>query len=211
MGELEDDRPEESSKADVTLVARGITVTASVEESGVSFVVLKPVLGSLPRDTTVKHGDAVEIYWVRGDEERMLAAAITEVEGGRDPRWHLSVKGPSERSQRRRTVRARVDLPVRIPWAGGEMVGRTVDLSEAGTLALVDGWGLPPEPGAPVLLDLDLGGTIQDVRGEVVRQQTRGVQWLLAIRFTDPSERVQDRLRQRVFQALREERARANR
>ena len=210
MGEQDVDRPEESVEADVTLVARGITVTASVDESGASVLVLKPMLAALPQDTTVKPGDAVEVYWVRGDEERMLSAAVSDVEtvGGR--RWHLSVSGPSERSQRRRTVRARVTLPVRIPWAGGEMVGETLDLSEAGTLVLVDGWGLPPEPGDPVTVGIDLDGTALDVRGEIVRQQLRAVQWLLAIRFTDLSERVQDRLRRRVFQSLREERARAS-
>jgi c-di-GMP-binding flagellar brake protein YcgR len=140
----------------------------------------------------------------------MLSAAVSEVETQSGPRWHLSVSGPSERSQRRRTVRARVELPVWIPWAGGEMVGQTLDLSEAGTRVLVDGWGVLPEPGDPVTISIDLGGSNLEVRGEIVRQQMRGVQWLLAMHFTAPPERTQDRLRQRVFQSLREERARAN-
>ena len=207
MGETDADRPERTAEADVTLVARGITVTASVDESGASTMVLNPTLGSVPSEVTVKPGDAVEVYWVSGDEERMLSAAVTGVETGGGARWHLAVSGPSERSQRRRTVRARVELPVAIPWAGGEMVGHTLDLSEAGTLVLVDGWGVPPEPGDLVVVGLDLDGTVLDVSGHVVRQQFRSVQWLLAIHFTDTLERVQDRLRQRVFQALREERA----
>ena len=70
---------------------------------------------------------------------------------------------------------------------------------------------MPPEPGNPVTIGIDLDGSILDVRGEIARQQFRGVQWLLAIRFTAPPERVQDLLRQRVFQSLREERARADR
>lgn len=69
---------------------------------------------------------------------------------------------------------------------------------------------MPPEPGNPVVVDLDLDGTSLDLPGQVVRQQFRSVQWLLAVQFTDTLERVQDRLRQRVFQALREERALAN-
>jgi hypothetical protein len=212
MGESDVDRPGVSGQADVTLVARGITVTASVDEAGPSILVLRPARGALPRDTTVKLGDAVEVFWVRGDEERMVSAAVSDVETGDGPRWYLAVSGPSERSKRRRTVRARVELRVRIPWAGGHMVGQTVDLSEAGARVQVDGWGVPPEPGDAVTtgIDLDSGGIYLDVRGEIVRQQFRGVQWLLAIRFTDPPERVQDRLRQRVFQSLREERARAN-
>jgi PilZ domain-containing protein len=211
MGELDGDRPGQSVEADVTLVARGITVTAAVHESSTHLLVLKPLLGTVPRDTTVKVGDAVEVFWVRGDEERMLSGSVSEVETGRSPRWYLSVNGPSERSKRRRTVRARVELPVRIPWAGGEMVGQTQDLSESGTLVLVDGWGLPPEAGNPLTVSLNLGSSHLDIRGEVLRQQSRAVQWLLAIRFTNTSESVQDRLRARVFQALREERARANR
>src|SRR5205807_2360989 len=100
---------------------------------------------------------------------------------------------------------ARVELPVRIPWAGGAMVGNTQDLSEAGTLVLVDGWGVPPEPGDPLTVSIELDDGALDIRGEAVRQQLRAVQWLVAIRFTNPAERIQDRLRQRVFQALREE------
>jgi hypothetical protein len=211
MGELDIDWPRESTEADVTLVARGITVTASVAESNASVLVLQPNLGTLPREATVRPGDPVEVYWVRGDEERMLSAAVSDVEARAGARWVLSVRGPSERSRRRRTVRARVELPVQIPWAGGEMVGHTLDISESGALVLVDGWGLPPEPGDPVTVSIDIEGGVLAVRGAIVRQQFRAVQWLLAVRFTDASERIQDRLRQRVFQALREERAKAHR
>ena len=40
--DLDADRPAESSEADVTLVARGITVTACVELSRTSAVVVRP-------------------------------------------------------------------------------------------------------------------------------------------------------------------------
>ena len=39
---------------------------------------------------------------------------------------------------------ARLDFDV----DGTDTVGDTVDLSEAGCRVMVDGWGLPPEPGA---------------------------------------------------------------
>ncbi|MGY1773864.1 hypothetical protein [Blastococcus sp. SYSU D00813] len=39
--------------------------------------------------------------------------------------------------------------------------------------------------------------------------QSRGPDWSLGLRLLDPAERDQDRLRRRVFQALREERARS--
>jgi len=210
MNELDGDLPEPSTTADVTLVARGVTVTANVEESGVSALVLRPTVDTLADVTTVKDGDAVEVYWVRGEEERMLSAAVSRVEVGSGPRWHLQVKGPSERSQRRRTVRAQVELSVRIPWAGGAMVGQTIDLSESGTRVVVDGWGLPPEPGNPVSVHLALDDGDLDLPAEVVWQRMRGAQWMIAVRFTALPERVEDRLRRRVFQILREERAAAN-
>jgi c-di-GMP-binding flagellar brake protein YcgR len=44
-------------------------------------------------------------------------------------------------------------------------------------------------------------------RAEVVRTQARGARWVMSIRFVDVQEKDQDRVRRRVFQALREERA----
>jgi len=44
-------------------------------------------------------------------------------------------------------------------------------------------------------------------RAEVVRTQARGARWVMSIRFVDIQEKDQDRVRRRVFQALREERA----
>jgi len=43
----------------------------------------------------------------------------------------------------------------------------------------------------------------------VVRTQARGARWVMSIRFVNIQEKDQDRVRRRVFQALREERARA--
>jgi c-di-GMP-binding flagellar brake protein YcgR len=57
-------------------------------------------------------------------------------------------------------------------------------------------------------LTLDLGDGSMKVVGEVVRQQSRGARWLMSIRFLGLQEKEEDRLRRRVFQALREERAR---
>lgn len=201
------DRPEESSEADVTLVARGITVTAYVEESRTSVVVVRPAGEGSAWKQAVKPGDAVELYWVGGHEERTLPARISEVEEGIDPRWHLAVAGTAERSQRRKAVRARVQLPVLMPWAGGQMTGETVDVSEAGMRALMDGWGLPPDPGTHLPISLTLDEVVLDLRGEVVWHAVRGAQWLMAMRFDGVPEKVADRLRRRVFEALRAERA----
>jgi c-di-GMP-binding flagellar brake protein YcgR len=40
-----------------------------------------------------------------------------------------------------------------------------------------------------------------------VRTQARGARWVISIRFVNMQERDQDHVRRRVFQALREERA----
>ena len=202
-------RPHESSRADVTLVTRGITVTAAVDVSTEFTIVVRPEGDGTAWKTAVKDGDPVELYWVGAEEERTLPAKIIDVEPGDEVRWHLAATGPAERSQWRKAVRARVSLPAYIPWADGQLVGETVDLSEAGARCLVDGWGLPPEPETRLEISLTLGDEVVHLHGEVVRQQAQGPRWLLSMRFLDVHEREGDLLRRRVFQALREERAAA--
>jgi hypothetical protein len=209
MSDPDAGRPHESSRADVTLVKRGITVTAAVDVSTEFTIVVRPEGDGAAWKTAVKDGDPVELYWVGAEEERMLPAKIVDVEPGDEVRWHLAATGPAERSQRRKAVRARVVLPVYIPWAGGQLVGETVDLSEAGARCIVDGWGLPPEPETRLEISLTLGEEVVHLRAEVVRQQAQGPRWLLSMRFLDVSESDGDQLRRRVFQALREERAAA--
>jgi c-di-GMP-binding flagellar brake protein YcgR len=202
------ERPRQSSTADVTLVTRGITVTACVLVSNELALVVAPAGDGAARNTAVKAGDPVELFWVGGYEELTLPARIRQVDEGVEPRWHLVPTGAVARSQRRRAVRARVELPVRIPWAGGTLEGTTLDLSEAGARVLVDGWGLPPERGARVEITVTLEDTTAvDLRAEIVRTQERGAQWILAMHFVDAPERDEDRLRRRVFQALRAHRA----
>jgi hypothetical protein len=129
------------------------------------------------------------------------------VEPGDDVRWHLAPTGPAARSQRRKAVRARVALPVYLPWADGQLVGETVDLSEAGLRALVDGWGLPPEPGTRLEVSITMGDEVVHLRGDVVRQQANGPRWLVSMSFVDVPDHESDLLRKRVFAALRAERA----
>jgi hypothetical protein len=202
------DRPEESTSADVTLISRGITVTAHVEVSDVSLVVVAPT-GDVTawENADLQQGDAVELYWIGGQEERTLAGTISQIDRGADPRWHLAVAGQAERSQRRKAVRARVSVPVIIPWAGSQMTGSTVDLSEGGMRALMDGWGVPLDPGTPSQVSLTLDDALVHLHGEIVWTSIRGAQWLLAMRFVDVPEKAADTLRRKVFKALRDERA----
>jgi hypothetical protein len=201
-------RPEESASADVTVISRGVTVTAQVEVSDTYVVVIRPTGGPPGWDSAeIQLGDAIELYWVGGQEERTLAGTVSQVEGGADARWHLAVSGMAERSQRRKAVRARVAVPVIIPWAGAQMTGNTVDLSEGGMRALMDGWGVPLDPGTPSQVSLTLDEALVHLHGEIVWTSIRGAQWMLAMKFKDVPEKAADLLRRRVFQALRDERA----
>jgi hypothetical protein len=201
-------RPEESGSTDVTLISRGVTVTAQVEVSDVYLVVVRPTGGGPGWETAaIESGEPVELYWVGGQEERTLTGTVSQVEGGPKPRWHLAVSGMAERSQRRKAVRARVSLPVIIPWAGSQMTGHTVDVSEGGMRALMDGWGALPESGTRSQLSLEVDEALLHLHGEFVWTTERGAQWLLAMKFTDVPEDAGDRIRRRVFQALRDERA----
>ena len=199
------DRPEESGSADVTLVTRGVTVTASVELSSTGVVVVRPAGDQSASE--IQAGDPVELYWVGGQEERTLRGTVTSAEPGTDPLWHIAVSGQAERSQRRKAVRARVGLEVLIPWAGGQMTGTTVDLSEGGMRALMDGWGLPPAAGTASQVSLTLDDALLHLQGTFVWTSIRGAQWLLAMQFHEVPENAADRIRRRVFQALRDERA----
>jgi c-di-GMP-binding flagellar brake protein YcgR len=207
MDEIDVNRPPESSQADVTLVTRGITVTACVDVSTDFSLVVSPQGEGSAGKATVVDGDKVEVFWVAGNEERTLPARIVEVDAGERPRWHLAPTGPAQRSQRRKAVRARVAVPVVLPWSDYQLNGTTMDLSEAGMRAQVDGWGVPPENGTSMAVTIDLGKEIVDLHGEIIWVITRGAQWLIAMRFDDVSERDGDRLRQLVFAALRAERA----
>jgi hypothetical protein len=208
--EMDVDRPDASTQADVTLVSRGITVTACVTRSDEAGLVVSPAGVGRSWHESVKPGDPVEVYWVSGYEERTLPARVASVDLAVEPRWHLLPTGPAERSQRRKAVRAKVSLPVVMPWSAGLLRGTTIDLSESGLKALVDGWGLPPESGVPLNPTITLeDGITLDLRGEVAWSSDRGTgQWVLALQFTDVSDGAGDTLRRRVFRALREERSR---
>jgi c-di-GMP-binding flagellar brake protein YcgR len=100
-----------------------------------------------------------------------------------------------------------VTVPVTAGYGSIDLVGETVDLSEAGLRAEFEGMGAPPESGAKVDLVISLeDGTIK-TKAEVVRTVARGARWVISIRFANIQEKDQDHVRRRVFQALREERA----
>ncbi|SFL80990.1 flagellar brake protein [Geodermatophilus ruber] len=208
MGTPGVDHPRPDTEVEVTSLGRDVSVGARVEVAGPTVLVIRPSAGEFVDAQVVRVGERISLFWQGPEGGRGLPADVTTVERGVAPRWHLQVAGPAEEVQRRTAVRARVALPVSLRRNGGEATGTTVDLSEAGTRAVLEGWGSAPEAGSPLELTLQLEDGPLVTRAEVARQQARGVRWLMSIRFVGLAEKEQDRLRRRVFQALREERAR---
>ena len=201
------DHPVEQTEAEVTLSGRGISVTARVEVVHDGVISVRPSVGDYVEQVVVQVGDAVEVFWKGEESQRAVPAEVIEVEQGALIRWRLRITGPAEDSQRRRAVRGRVTVPVEAEYGTVDLKGTTVDLSEAGLRADFDGFGAPPEAGASVQLTLSLEDGVMKTKAEVVRTQARGARWVMSIRFVNIQEKDQDRVRRRVFQALREERA----
>lgn len=203
------DHPEEQSDADVTLAARGISVNARVESVEGGVVVVRPSAGEYVGQSVVVPGDQVDLYWKATETRRVLPAGVLEVETGAVVRWRLQITGPAEESQRRTAVRGRLVVPVSVGHGPVELNGESLDLSENGVRAQFDAFGALPEAGSSVDLTVGLEDGELATRAEVVRAQARGARWLMSIRFVGIPEKEQDRVRRRVFQALREERARS--
>ncbi|MGY1810628.1 PilZ domain-containing protein [Blastococcus sp. SYSU D00669] len=201
------DHPEEQTKAEVTLTSRGVSVSTRVEMVSGGVLTVRPSVSEFVDEAVVVPGDAVEVFWIADEETRALPAEVVDVEQGAAVRWRLRTTGPAGVSQRRKAVRARLTLPAGVGFSSVEIVGESVDLSEAGLRVTAEGFGAPPENGDQVDLVLEMEDAPLRTRAEVVRLQARGTRWLLSLRFVGLPEREGDRVRRRVFQALREERA----
>ncbi len=202
------DHPEEQSEAEVTLTGRGISVSSRVEVVQNDVISVRPSAGEFVEQVVVQVGDVVEIFWKGEDTQRMVPAEVISVDQGAVIRWRMRMTGPAETSQRRKAVRGRVSVPVEAEYGSVDLKGKTVDLSEAGMRALFEGFGLLPDAGSQLQLTFQLEDGPVKAKAEVVRTQARGPEWLMSIRFLSIAEKEQDRVRRRVFQALREERAR---
>jgi c-di-GMP-binding flagellar brake protein YcgR len=203
------DHPEEQGEAEVTLTGRGISVSSRVESVGNGVLAVRPSVSDYVQQIVVTVGDQVEVFWKGPEDQRAMPAEVLSVEHfGELIRWRLQITGPAEVSQRRKAVRGRVKVRVEAGLGSVELKGETVDLSEAGLRANFEGFGVLPDSGAGLDLLVHLEDGPIKTKAEVVRAQARGAQWLMSIRFLNIQERDQDRVRRRVFQALREERAR---
>jgi len=201
------DHPEEQTEAEVTLSGRGVSVSSRVEIVRGDALTVRPSAGEFVDQVVVQPDDVVDVSWNGFDTQRVLPAVVTDVETGAVVRWRLRSTGPSEPRQRREAVRGRVKLAVVADHGAVELQGETLDLSEAGLRAEFEGMGAPPEAGAKLDLVVTLDDEDLKIKAEVVRTHARGARWVISIRFLDILEKDQDRVRRRVFQALREERA----
>jgi c-di-GMP-binding flagellar brake protein YcgR len=203
-------RPEADAEAEVTPRDHRVAVSTRVEHAGTGSLVVRPSVGDFSEQDVVRVGDHVQVFWRDAASGWALPAQVSAVERGAVPRWHLAVLGPAEQSQRREAVRARLAVPVTAVLGHVDLEGEVVDLSEGGVRAVLDAVGHPPEPGTVVPLTVHLEDGEVTTRAELVWHQTRGTRWWVSLRFLDLSEREQDRVRRRVFQAMREERARGS-
>jgi c-di-GMP-binding flagellar brake protein YcgR len=201
------DHPVEQTEAEVTLTGRGISVSSRVESVHDGVIAVRPSAGDFYEQAVVRVGDRVDVFWRTEDSQRAVPAEVTEVEQGAVIRWRMRITGPAETSQRRKAVRGRINVPITAEYGSVTLTGDTMDLSEAGLRADFQGLGAPPEGGARMSLTVELEDGVIRTGAEVVRTQARGAQWIMSIRFVDIAEKDQDRVRRRVFQALREERA----
>jgi c-di-GMP-binding flagellar brake protein YcgR len=207
MSEPGIDHPEVDGEAQVSLPGRGITVSSRVESVDGDVLALRPSVGEFVDQSVVGQGTVVEVQWQRPDDQRVAPAEVVVVEAGAVLRWRLRMTGPAEVTQRRKAVRGRVVVPVEVGVGNMELKGESGDLSEDGARIMLDGFGMQPEPGDSVDLRIDLEDGTVVATAEVIRVAARGARWSLSTRFVDIKEKDQDRVRRRVFQALREERA----
>jgi c-di-GMP-binding flagellar brake protein YcgR len=201
-------RPEVDDEAEVTPREHRYPVSTRVEQVTGETVVVRPSVGDFADQEVVRVGDHVQVFWRDATDVWALPAQVAVVERGAVPRWRLTVMGPAESVQRREAVRARIPVPVTVVLGTIHLDGEVVDLSERGIRAVVDALGSPPLPGSVVLLTVHLEDGDVTSRAEVVWHHTRGGRWAVSLRFLDLPEREQDRVRRRVFRAMREERAR---
>jgi hypothetical protein len=201
------DHPEEQTEAEIALSGRGVSVSSRVELVHDGVIAVRPSVGEFVEQVVVKVGDAVEVYWSGEETQRVLPAEITRVENGAVVRWRMRITGPAEPSQRRKAVRGRISVAVEAEHGAFDLKGTTIDLSEAGLRAEFEGMGAPPEAGAELLLLVHLDDGDLRAKAQVVRTHARGARWIISANFVGIQEKDQDRVRRRVFQALREERA----
>ncbi|MGY1762003.1 hypothetical protein ACI79G_11270 [Geodermatophilus sp. SYSU D00779] len=229
------DFPEQRDVLDVVVSGRGEVLVSWVESADDREVVVTVGEDRDRRRATLPVGERLELVWRAASELRSLPVELTAVDVGATPVWRLRPTGPVTRGQRRSAVRAPLSLPVCMTVGTVEVVGTTVDLSEAGTRVLFEDApvgrtdptdGNDPEPatedapeagpgdgvpdaGAVVSLRLSLAEGDVVCQAEVIRQIGRQDHRAeLTFRFIGLREKTEDLIRREVFAELRALRAR---
>jgi len=229
------DFPEQRDVLDVVVSGRGEVLVSWVESADDREVVVTVGEDRDRRRATLPVGERLELVWRAASELRSLPVELTAVDVGATPVWRLRPTGPVTRGQRRSAVRAPLSLPVCMTVGTVEVVGTTVDLSEAGTRVLFEDAsagrtdpidGNDPEPatedapeagtgdgvpdaGAVVSLRLSLAEGDVVCQAEVIRQIRRqDHRPELTFRFIGLREKTEDLIRRQVFAELRSLRAR---
>jgi hypothetical protein len=224
------DFPETREPVDVQASSRGDALTSFVESGGDGEIVVSVAVDRSGRRVRLEVGEDVQLVWKGPEGLRARPVQLLEVILGDQPTWRLKPVGPAARGQRRNAVRAPMSLAVEATLGTVQVIGETVDVSEAGLRVLfkpftgsrprpeapaapedgdaaTPGTDVPrPETGAVVDLALALDGQQPPIRSkvEVVRVHSRTDRLTeLSVRFIGLAEREQDRIRARVFTELR--------
>jgi PilZ domain-containing protein len=202
------DHPAEQAEIIIRLRTSNESVSAVVESVDDGVMSVRPSTGELAGQSGTAPGELVDVHWVGLDGHRSAPAEVTDVEHGDVDRWRMTQTGPAEHSQRRDAVRGRLVVPVTADIADERLTGETADLSEGGVRAVFGKLDPAPEEGSHLALQIMLEDGPVLAGGRVVRLHTWGKRSTLSIAFQQIEERDRDRIRRRVFRALREERAR---
>jgi hypothetical protein len=229
------DFPEQRDVVDVVVSGRGEVLVSWVESADDREIVVTAGEDRDRRRAALPVGERLELVWRAASELRALPVELTAVDLGATPVWRLRPTGPVTRGQRRSAVRAPLSLPVCMTVGTVEVVGTTVDLSEAGTRVLFEdpstgrtdstdgndsepavedapeagtGDGVP-DAGAVVTLRISLVDDDVVCQAEAIRRikrQDRRPE--LTFRFIGLREKTEDLIRRQVFAELRSLRAR---
>ena len=200
------DHPEERTVVDVLVGGSDSPLLSWVERVEDQDIVVTVGQDRSQRRVRVADGDPVELVWRAASELRSLPARLVATEGGAEACWRVRPTGPAVRGQRRSAVRAPLSLGVSAE--AGRLRGTTVDISEAGFRAVLDG---PAGPRVGDVLDVvvDLGPGRLAATAAVTRRHPRADgRHEVSARFVELPERAQDQVRARVFTGLRDLRRR---
>ena len=214
--DTDDAFPQRGTVLDLVPASRGETFMSWADAvHGDEIVVTAPKDRSM-RPVEIPVGDRVDVVWKAAGELCSLPCVLAAVESSEQPRWLLRRAGAVQRGQRRDAVRAPMTVPVRLGPDTARVAGATVDLSEGGLRCVLDAgpapeWLAAPEQaaGTVVQVSVQLSDLTISCLGEITRRFPRDdARTEVSVRFIGLPEHVQDEVRRRIFDRLRDLRRR---